>query len=199
MSVTHRMESQRGRIGRKLNSGLDKDNVPWANFSLAVDVNRRNEQGNWEKVRTEWYQVSAFKSLAKNVSESFGPGSPVVVTGDVTEAHRVVEGDDGAPVVQTRKEVRADMIAPDMILTPVVIPEKPAYAGPSQAGPGTAGPEGTASGPSAFPNRMPSSSGTGVPSPAAGTEQAGPASPLGGDATIWPEAVQPGSGAVGPR
>src|SRR5699024_9603239 len=113
MSVTHRMESQRGRIGRKLNSGLDKDNVPWANFSLAVDVNRRNEQGNWEKVRTDWYQVSAFKALAKNVSESFGPGSPVVVTGDVTEAHRVVAGDGGAPGARRLKDDRADMIAPN--------------------------------------------------------------------------------------
>src|SRR5699024_7736095 len=113
MRVAPRREARRGRIGRQLNSGVDKDNVPWANFSLAVDVNRRNEQGNWEKVRTDWYQVSAFKALAKNVSESFGPGSPVVVTGDVTEAHRAVEGDDGAPSVQRLKDDRADMIAPN--------------------------------------------------------------------------------------
>lgn len=183
MSVTYRMESQRGHIGREIKSGLDKNSKPWANFSLGVDVNRRDEQGNWEKIRTDWYQVSVFGAQAKNVADSFGSGTPVVVTGDVSESYRVVEGSDGAPVVQARKEVRADMVGPDMILTSVVVPEKPARTGPSQAGPGTAGPGAT------------------DPASITPTNHAsgGPATPLGGDGSIWPETVQPGSGSAGLR
>lgn len=223
MSVTHRMESQRGHIGREIKSGLDKNNKPWANFSLGVDVNRRDEQGSWEKIRTDWYQVSVFGAQAKNVADSFDSGTPVVVTGDVSESYRVVEGPDGAPTVQTRKEVRADMVAPDMILTSVVVPQKPARTGPSQVGPGTAGPVGTDPASSTPPS--PGSSGprqASGPDPQAAEgftpgideevfaarrsaslrapEAASPtASAPDGAGSIWPPAVQPGSGAAGLR
>lgn len=200
MSVTHRMESQRGRIGREINSGLDKNNKPWANFSLAVDVNRRNDQGSWEKVGTDWYQVSVFGAQAKNVAESLRPGTPVVVSGDVEQRVRVVEGPDGAPAAQTRDEVRATMVAPDLILTPVVIPEGPASAGPSQAGPGATasvatGPSQTPA-PAVTPSASPSA---GSPSAHASAPETGQAATLGGDASIWPPAVQSGSGSAGLR
>lgn len=198
MSVTHRMESQRGRIGREIKSGLDKNNKPWANFSLAVDVNRQNDQGTWEKIGTDWYQVSVFGAQAKNVADSFHPGTPVVVTGDVQQSVRVVEGPEGTPVAQTRDEVRAEMVAPDMILTPVVIPEKPAAAGPSQAGPGAAVETGSA--PSTAPSQAPPAPGPATTSPGSGSAaEARQAAPLGGDASIWPPAAQPGSGSVGLR
>lgn len=195
MSVTHRMESQRGHIGREIKSGLDKNNKPWTNFSLGVDVNRRNEQGSWEKVATDWYQVSVFGAQAKNVADSLRPGTPVVVSGDVTQSVRVAEGPDGTPVAQTRNEVRATMVAPDLILTPVVVPEKPVSAGPSQAGPGAAA--AVAAGPSPSGARIQASSLS--PSAPGSVAEAGPGGILRGDASIWPPAVQPGSGTVGLR
>lgn len=215
MSVTRRMESQRGRIGKEIKSGLDKNNRPWANFSFAVDINQRDEQGNWEKVDTAWYQVSAFGALAKNVTESLRPGVPVVVTGDLEQQVRVVQGDDGAPVAQTRDEVRASMVSPDLILTSVVVPERPSRQGPTQAGPDAAaqvqqspvqsqpavdtgirqspGQEHDAAGSAYGPA-------TSAPREVGGAQAPGPdAGGAGGPDSIWPPAVQPGTGSAGLR
>lgn len=191
MSVTHRMESQRGRIGKEIKSGLDKNNKPWANFSLATDINRLNEQGQWEKVGTEWYQVSVFGAQAKNVADSLRPGTPVVVSGDVEQSVRVVQGQDGEPVAQTRNEVRADMVAPDMILTAVQLPERPAPSGPTESGPGMSeqwGPQTSTTAPS---QRQPTQPSGGFGGPA---EHGAPTAAAG-----WPEVVQPGTGAAGIR
>lgn len=201
MSVTHRMESQRGRIGKEINNGLDKNNKPWANFSLAVDVNRRSEQGDWEKVDTNWYQVSVFGAQAKNVVLSFSPGDPVVVSGNVEQAIRVVEGPDGTPVAQTRNEVRASMVGPDLILTPVTLPESPTRSGPTRSGPGATAQQEQAPATDATSRQGYDYGGSGAEEPRSAT--AGPetdqAPAAGGAAAIWPPAVQPGSGSVGLR
>ncbi|GAB4097644.1 hypothetical protein GCM10028787_31190 [Brachybacterium horti] len=213
MSVTHRMESQRGRIGKEIKSGLGKNNKPWANFSLAVDVDRVNDEGSWERVRTDWYQVSAFGALAKNVETSLRPGLPVVVSGEVEQNVRVVEGPDGALVAQTRNEVRASMIAPDLILTSVVVPEGPGREGPSAAGPGT-GPQSRAETPAAGEAR--SGSRETIPQDAGGSSEIGRTSQGSGDSwafgsdagrmppsqaagVVWPPTVEPGSGSAGLR
>ncbi|MDN5821625.1 MAG: single-stranded DNA-binding protein [Brachybacterium sp.] len=201
MSVTHRMESQRGRIGKEINRGLDKNNKPWANFSLAVDVNRQNEQGTWEKVDTNWYQVAVFGAQAKNVADSFSPGDPVVVSGNVEQAIRVVEGPDGTPVAQTRNEVKASMVGPDLILTPVTLPESPARSGPTRSGPGTTAQQEQAPANDVASRHGYGHGGSGAEQPRAAS--AGPetdqASAARGAAAIWPPAAQPGSGSVGLR
>ncbi|MGP5132061.1 single-stranded DNA-binding protein [Brachybacterium tyrofermentans] len=195
MSVTQKMESQRGRIGKEIKHGLDKNGKPWVNFSLAVDRNARNEQGNWEKVGTDWYQVSAFRELAKNVKDSFSPGDPVVVSGDLSQSVRVVEGPDGAPVAQTRDEVRARMIGPDMILTPVIMPESPGSSGPRQAsGPDPQAAEGFTPGidEEVFAARRSAS----LRAPEAASPMA---SAPDGAGSIWPQTTQPGTGGAGVR
>ena len=45
MSVTQKMESERGRIGKEIKHGLDKNGKPWVNFSLAVDETRGTNRG----------------------------------------------------------------------------------------------------------------------------------------------------------
>jgi single-strand DNA-binding protein len=56
--------------------------VPVANFRLACTprrFNRRTE--NWSDGVTQWYTVSAWRSLAENAAGSLRRGDPVVVTG----------------------------------------------------------------------------------------------------------------------
>lgn len=70
-----------------------------------------------------------FGALAKNVAASFRPGSPIVVSGDMVQSVRVVEG-----AAQTRNEVKASMMGRDVILAPVILSEA-AASGPAQSGP----------------------------------------------------------------
>lgn len=178
MTVTRRMESQRGRIGREIKSGLDRNGEPWANFSMAVDRNRLNEQGQWERTGTDWYQVSVFGAQARNVAQSLRSGAPIVVSGDLSQQVRVVEGPDGQPQAQTRDEVRADMVAPDLILTAVELPERPAASGPD------------ASGPQAQESVERSA-------PSAAAAAPGPQSQPTSGGAAWPPVVEPGSGGQG--
>lgn len=56
--------------------------VPVASFRLACTprrFNRRTE--NWSDGVTQWYTVSAWRSLAENAAGSLRRGDPVVVTG----------------------------------------------------------------------------------------------------------------------
>lgn len=135
MTVRHRMDNERGNIGREIESGLDRNNKPWAAFTLVTDVNARNDAGQWEKVGTEMYRVAMFGALARNAVESLRPGDPVVVSGEVRTESRVVDGE-----AQLRNQVRADMVAPDLVRTAVTMPERSARHAPAPsaaAGPAT--------------------------------------------------------------
>lgn len=193
MSVTHRMESQRGHIGKELNHGLDRNNKPWANFSLAVDVDRVNDQGRWEKVRTDWYQVAVFGAQARNVAASLRPGDPVVVSGDVETQSRMVDGPNG-PELRQRQAVRASMVAPDLILTPVSVNGR----GIEPVGPGMQA-EANPYAASDADRAQPGPEAPSQPSAPAARNQYDPdPTPAPGDAA-WPSVAQPGTGQVSPR
>lgn len=192
MTVTQRMESQRGQIGKEIRHDLDKNGNPWANFSLAVDRNRQDQQGNWHKEGTDWYQVSVFGAQAANVAESLRPGAPVVVTGRLETEHRLGEDDNGQPVVQVRNNVIADVVAPDLRRTAVILPDKPETAGPSVSG---TGPQATAEA-TAAPTQGQVAQQPGQQAyqqaQAQQPQQGQAAAPAGGAG--WPQVAQPGSG-----
>lgn len=118
MSSINRIDNERGHIGEQIQHGIDRNGEKWANFSLGSDVNRRNEQGQWEKTGTNWRQVHAHGVLAENFVASFEPGDAIVVSGRVTPEARM-RTINGEQQIGVRDNVRADMIAPDMLYTEV--------------------------------------------------------------------------------
>lgn len=79
--------------------------------SLRVVTNTRwNDNGEWKDKDTTWWQVTAFKQLAENVTESLRKGDLVVIVGRVfAEDWETKEGEK-----RTTFKVIADHIGPDL-------------------------------------------------------------------------------------
>lgn len=180
MASTHRIDNERGRIGKSIDQGVDGNGKPWVNFSLASDVNRRNEHGEWDQVGTTWRQVHAHGAKAKNFADTFQPGDPVVVSGDVEVEARVVSSDEG-PRIEQRENVNADMVAPDMNFMAVQLP--PRRPRESQGPTAQAGPAGPAAG-----QQVPGGDQS-APSP---LQSAAYAEPTAGGGDGWPPVAQAG-------
>lgn len=55
--------------------------TPWASVGLAVNRSRRLEDGTFEELAPEFFDVVSFGDLAENVAESLVKGDAVVVAG----------------------------------------------------------------------------------------------------------------------
>ena len=83
--------------------------TPYARMRIAVSTPK--VEGNWSGEReTNFYDVTAFATLAVNVAECLTKGTRVVVTG--REEVRIWTGEDGTE--REAKGILADAIAPDL-------------------------------------------------------------------------------------
>ena len=57
----------------------------WTTTAIAVDRRARAEDGTWENLPPEFYDVVCFGDLAENVASSLSKGDRVVVVGKVEE------------------------------------------------------------------------------------------------------------------
>jgi len=79
MSVNVTLE---GRIGGDPEIRFTKDGKAVASFSMVTS--KSTKQGEqWVESETTWYRVSAWDSLAENVTECLAKGDAVIVTGRV--------------------------------------------------------------------------------------------------------------------
>lgn len=84
------------------------------NFRLAHNHSYREAAtGDWIDAGTTFIDVSCWRSLAENVSESIGKGSAVIVTGRLKSKERTYEV-EGREEKRTYFEIEATAIGPDL-------------------------------------------------------------------------------------
>lgn len=67
-------------------------------FRLATNHGYRDRTGTWINGGTNWYNVTAFRSLAENASESLAKGDSVIVTGSLRIRDWEANGREGTAV-----------------------------------------------------------------------------------------------------
>ncbi len=83
-------------------------------FRLAHNHSYRDAgTGDWVDAGTTYIDVSCWRSLADNVSESIGKGSAVIVTGRL-KSREVEYTVDGREAKRTFFEIEAQVIGPDL-------------------------------------------------------------------------------------
>ena len=71
-----------GTIGSDPDAKVSQSsNVSWTSFRMVTNERRRNPDGSWENISSNWYTVTAFRNLAKNVAASMKKGDRVIVAG----------------------------------------------------------------------------------------------------------------------
>ncbi len=94
-----------GNVGRDAELRYTANGTALANFSVAVNSNRRNQSGDWEE-ETEWFNVTIWAERAERISQYITKGIPIYVEGRL----RTRSWDDDQGVRQYRTEVVANNI-----------------------------------------------------------------------------------------
>ncbi|KZE91031.1 single-stranded DNA-binding protein [Microbacterium sp. TNHR37B] len=82
-----------------------------ARFRLASTERRRDEaSGNWVDGHTNWFTISAYRSLAENVLQSLGKGQRVIVVGSFRLRQWESAGKQG-----TSAEIEASAVGHDLL------------------------------------------------------------------------------------
>lgn len=89
-------------------------------FSIA-HTPRIQRDGQWQDGATTWYRITCWRRLAENAFQSLRRGDSVIVHGKV----RTHEWADKDGVVQTRDEIEALSIGPDLNRGSVVVVRRP--------------------------------------------------------------------------
>ena len=127
--ASERRSEPKGRVTRVGNVTRDPElrfgasGTPYAKFGLAVE--RPKVAGDWAGERTvEFYEVTAFKSLAENIAQSLRKGDRALVEGDASLETYV--GKDGAEHEQ--KSILANAVGAELRFVTVEIhkPERKA-------------------------------------------------------------------------
>jgi len=89
---------------------ITPDGLPITSFRLASS-NRRYDRakGEWVDGETNWFTITAFRTLAVNVHKSIGKGDRIIVSGEL----RVRDWDNGERV-GTSVEVEASSVGHDL-------------------------------------------------------------------------------------
>lgn len=89
---------------------ITKDGLPITSFRLASS-NRRFDRASMEWVdgETNWFTVVAYRTLAKNISESVGKGDRVIVSGEL-----LIRDWDNGERTGTSVELSASSIGHDL-------------------------------------------------------------------------------------
>jgi len=73
-----------------------KSGISWTQFRVGSSRRWRDKEGNWVDGPTMWFTVKSWENKARNVAESLRKGTPVIVSGRLSEepyvATRVMEG-----------------------------------------------------------------------------------------------------------
>jgi single-strand DNA-binding protein len=81
-----------------------------ATFGVAVNRRRRNDRGEWEDGEPSFFNVTCWRELSQNVSESLEKGARVILTGRLEQRSYETEAGERRSVV----EIVADEIGPSL-------------------------------------------------------------------------------------
>ena len=107
-----------------------------ASFGIAVNT-RKKDGDQWVEGDPQFYDISAFGTLAENVAESVAKGTRVVISGRMN--YRQWEADDGSK--RSKVEVVADEVGPSLRWATATVernektssaPSRPARQAPKQ-------------------------------------------------------------------
>jgi single-strand DNA-binding protein len=99
-----------GNLTRTPELRFSAKGAAWTTTALAVDRRKRCEDGTWEDLPSEFYDVVAFGRLAESVAESLAVGDRVIVVGRVEATEWI--GRDG--VQRTGHKIVADDVGPSL-------------------------------------------------------------------------------------
>lgn len=100
-----------GTVGTEPTTRTTQSGVNVASFRLASQLRRYDrEQNRWNDAGTNWYTVSAWRQLGKNVAESLSKGDRIIVTGALRI--RAFERQDGS--TGTSMDIDATAIGHDL-------------------------------------------------------------------------------------
>lgn len=100
----------RGNVVANPEERIGSTGRPFTTFSVACNIERRQDNGSYEEVRTDYYRVMAFGALARNASASIAKGQAVIVHGRLQpKTYERANGSEGASI-----EIVADMLGHDL-------------------------------------------------------------------------------------
>ncbi len=94
-----------GNVGRDAELRYTANGTAVANFSVAVNSNRRNQSGDWEE-ETEWFNVTLWADRAERQSQYITKGMPIFVEGRLRSSN----WDDDQGVRHYRTEIVANNV-----------------------------------------------------------------------------------------
>ena len=94
-----------GNAGKDAELRYLSNGTAQAQFSLAVNRNTRNQEGNWEEA-TEWFNIVLWRETAERIAQYITKGKSVYVEGRLQT--RTWDNDQG--VKQSRPEVIAERV-----------------------------------------------------------------------------------------
>jgi single-strand DNA-binding protein len=97
-----------GNLTRTPTLRFSAKGTSWTTTALAVDRRTRREDGTWEDLAPEYFDVVCFGQLAESVAESLATGDRVIVVGRVEAA-------------RTGCKIIADDVGPSLRRGPVVV------------------------------------------------------------------------------
>ena len=90
------------------------DGTERATFRLAHNVRKRDRTTNqWSDGPTEYFKVTCWRALARNVKASLGKGIPVLVQGRLSVPERTIDGVNG-PQRRVFVDLDADHVGVDL-------------------------------------------------------------------------------------
>ena len=105
-----RCTTQTGNITRDPELRFGAKGTPWCTTGLAVNRRRRLDDGNYEELATEFYELVTFGDLAEHVAESLSKGDRVIAWGRTEEDSWTAK--DGTE--RTTTKLVADDVGPSL-------------------------------------------------------------------------------------
>lgn len=94
-----------GYVGNDPTLKVTGNNLYWTQFRVGSTRSWRDaDSGNWVTGATTWFTVKAWDVKARNIAESVRKGTPVIVTGRLSEHPYLFtkEGDNGESITEPR-------------------------------------------------------------------------------------------------
>jgi single-strand DNA-binding protein len=98
-----------GNLTRDPDLSFTQSGVARANLSIACNDARKNDAGQWEEGEPTFLNITAWRQVAENVTESLRKGDTVTVTGRLRTRKYEKDGE-----TKSITEVDADSIALDL-------------------------------------------------------------------------------------
>ncbi|WBL18480.1 single-stranded DNA-binding protein [Citricoccus sp. NR2] len=99
-----------GNVGRDSELRWTKNNDPVLSFSVSESHSRKLDNGEWETLRQQWFDVSVFGPVAEALANHVLKGARVRVAGDLWR--RDYESQNGPGMSLDVRAIGVDLIKP---------------------------------------------------------------------------------------